>query len=62
MSLELGRKKLELKRVIMAKEELEFAILEREADILRIKSNIENQEKKISEIQKELKNMEVTNG
>lgn len=43
MSLELNRKKLELMRVQVARQEQEFKILEREEEISRLKSAIEIQ-------------------
>lgn len=56
--LEFERKKMELKRVTMAKEELEFAIMERESDIERLRSNILIQEQKINELEEHIKSME----
>jgi len=53
--IELKRKELELRRVEMARAEMEFHILEREADIARLRANIENQDKRIAEIKEELK-------
>ena len=52
--LEITRKKLELSKVKCAKEEMEFKILEREEDINRLRKNIEIQDKRIAEIEKEL--------
>lgn len=55
INLELEKKKLELKRVIYMKEELEFKVLERVAEIERIKENIKIQESKMAELEAELK-------
>jgi hypothetical protein len=52
--IEKRRKKLELARVIYAKEEMELKIMEREADIERIKENIKLQDKKIKELEKDI--------
>jgi hypothetical protein len=50
---ELERKKLELelKKVDCAKEEMELKVLERLAEIDRLKDNIITQEKRINEIE-----------
>ena len=53
-NLEKSRKKLELSRVKYALEEMEFKILEREADIERIKDNIKIQTEKIEELKGEI--------
>lgn len=58
MNLELERKKLELKRVEVAKADMEFTILERMADIERLKKNIQNQETRMKEIQEQISKME----
>lgn len=58
MNLEAEKKKLELKKVETAKAEMEYKILERLADIERIKHNIANQEQAILNIKEELKDME----
>lgn len=55
--IELERKRLELKRVMMAQEEMEFNIMEREADIERLRMNIDLQKKKALEIAEQLKQM-----
>jgi hypothetical protein len=54
MSLEIKKKKLELAKVMCAKQELELKILEREEEILRLMDNIKVQDKKIEELKQEL--------
>lgn len=54
MSLEKKRKELELARVRMARQELEFRIEERMEEMARIRENIEIQIKKEAELNKEL--------
>ena len=51
--LEKKRKEVELIRVRSAKAEMELQIEERYAEIERIKKNIEIQDKRISQLQKE---------
>lgn len=58
MSIEIQRKKLELKRVRMAQEEMEFNILERKADIERLYALVEKQEEKAIELEKFIQTME----
>ena len=58
MNIELERKKLELKRVKMAQEEMEFNILERKADIERLSALVEKQEEKAIELEKLIQTME----
>jgi chromosome segregation ATPase len=53
--LEVKRLKLELKRVDTAKEEMEFRIEERLAEISRLKDNIKIQEAKMAELTAKLK-------
>lgn len=53
--IEKKRLETELLRVTAGKAELELTILEREADIERLRANIENQNKRISEIQEKLR-------
>lgn len=48
--LELAKKEMELKRVILAKEEMHLKILERQEDIERIEKSIVVQEEKIVEL------------
>lgn len=43
MSLDLKKKQLELKRVTIAREEMELKILEREEEIKRLESHIQIQ-------------------
>jgi hypothetical protein len=54
MDLEKERLKIQYKRVKMAKDEMEFKILEREAEIQRIKENISNQDRTLKEIEAKL--------
>ena len=54
MSLEKKRKELELSRVRMARQELEFRIEERMEEIARVRENIEVQKKREAELTKEL--------
>ena len=55
MDLEKKKKELEIKRVLLARDEMEFKIAEREADIMRLKDNIEIQNKRIEELNLEIK-------
>ncbi len=57
-NLEKARKGLELKKVETAKAEMEFKILEREADIERLRENIKNQEARIEELTLEIQGKE----
>lgn len=59
-AFDLARLNLELKRVRLAREELDFKILEREQDIARIKEHIEIQLKREQEIEQKLR--EVSTG
>lgn len=52
--LDKARKKLELMKVKCAKEEMQFKILERQADIDRIKQSINAQDERIKELETEL--------
>jgi hypothetical protein len=54
MSLEKKKKELELAKVKCGKQEMEFKILERLEDIERLKENINIQDKRILELEKEL--------
>jgi uncharacterized coiled-coil protein SlyX len=54
MNLELEKKKLERKKVAIVIDELQFKIMEREADIARIKEQIGLQEIRIEELNKEI--------
>ena len=51
MSLELKRKQLERARVLMARDEMEFQILELDVQVKRIRENILNQEKRAQELE-----------
>jgi hypothetical protein len=53
--LELKRKELELIKVAAARADLEFKILEKEEEIIRIHQHIEAQLKREDEIRAELK-------
>lgn len=57
-NLEYKRKELELVKVSAARAELEFKILEKEDEILRIKQHIQAQLKREEELKVELKNSE----
>ena len=52
--LELKRKRLELSKVRVAREELEFKVEERMEEIKRIQDAIEKQKTKEAELEKEL--------
>ena len=54
MSLDNKKKELELARVKLARQELEFKVEERQEEIERLKVNIEIQLKKEEELQKDL--------
>ncbi len=62
MNLEIERKKLELKRVGVAGDEMRFKILERRQDIERLEDNIEIQEKREKELILQIKEMEKVEG
>lgn len=53
--LDMMKKKLELSKVKCGKEEMEYRILEREADIKRLKDSIIIQDTRINELTNELK-------
>jgi len=55
MSIEYKKKQLELDRVTLAKKELEFRIEERLDEIEKLKEHILVQEKRVKELQEELK-------
>lgn len=57
MNLELKRKKLELARVQMARNELEFKIEEKLHEIERLKDAISAQENKEKELVQEISNL-----
>lgn len=52
--LEKKKKILEIKRVEVAREEMEFRIFERLEEIERLRENIQNQDRRILEIKQEL--------
>lgn len=54
MSLELKKKEMELKRVVMAKEEMQLRIEERLDEIERVNVQIKIQDEAIMKITKEL--------
>jgi len=58
MSLEIERKKMERKRVLLSCDEYKFKILEREEDIRKLKVQIEVQEKRLIEIDEQLSQQE----
>lgn len=52
---ELMKKETERHKVLGAKMEMELKILEREQDIARLKENIINQQKRIEELDEEIR-------
>jgi len=56
-NMEMQKKILELKRVKMAQAEMEFNILQAEADIERLKGLIQKQEEKADELDLAIKAM-----
>ena len=54
IDLEKEKKKLELKRVRFARDEMDFRILERLSDIERLKENMKIQDERIAELELEL--------
>lgn len=54
IDLELERKKLELRRVEMSKDEMGFKIFERQADIERLKKEIEKQTNRVEELKQQI--------
>jgi len=56
-NMEMQKKILELKRVKMAQAEMEFNILQAEADIERLKGLIQKQEEKAAELDLAIKAM-----
>jgi peptidoglycan hydrolase CwlO-like protein len=54
MNLALEKKKLEIKKVETAMLEMEYKVLERLADIERLKENINNQQKTIDRLKEEI--------
>lgn len=53
MTLEEKKKELEIKRVALGVDELELRVLEREADIERLKENITISKNKLKELKGE---------
>jgi len=53
-NLEAAKKRLELNKVKCAKEEMEVRVLEREAEIDRLKKSIAVQDEKILELEKDI--------
>lgn len=60
MNLEVEKRKLNIKRCQVTIDELEYKILERMADIERIKTSIKEQEETINKINKQIS--EIGNG
>lgn len=58
MNLELQKRKLDLQKLETSKLEFEYKVLERLADIDRIKLSIQKQEDAISKVKQEIKKME----
>ena len=54
MNLELEKKKLERKKVSVVVDELLFKIMEREADISRLRDQILIQKERVNELNKEI--------
>ena len=54
-TLELARKQLEREKVLVAKKEMEFKILERLEDIKRLEENIKIQDARAAELEIEIK-------
>ena len=58
MNIEVEKIKLNIRKLETAKAESEFKILEKLADIERVKENIKDQEKAIQKKQEELEQLE----
>lgn len=58
MSIEVKRKKLELSRVQVAREEQEFKIAERQEEIARLEAMIEIQKAKEEQLKQEISEMD----
>jgi D-mannonate dehydratase len=61
MNLELEKKKLDLRKLETSKAEFEYKVLERLADVQRIKDSIAKQDEAIEKIKAEINNMESLN-
>lgn len=61
MNLELEKKKLEKKKVAVAADEKQVKIYERMAEIDRLKNEIEIQNKRVEELDKEILGMQKGN-
>lgn len=57
MSLELKKKEMEMKRVVLAKEEMQLRIEERLDEIERIKSQMQIQDTAIEKIKKQIETL-----
>ncbi len=56
--LDIARKKSEVLKMQAAKADMEFKILEREEEILRLRKNIEIQDEHVLKVSKELADLE----
>jgi len=59
MNLELEKKRLDLQKLETSKLEFEYKVLERLADIDRIKKSIQKQDDAIQKIKEQIKQMEI---
>ncbi len=57
MTLEIKKLEVEKLKVAAAKAEMEMRIYESEENIQRLRTNMENQDKRIEQIEKELKTL-----
>lgn len=60
MSLELKKKEMEIKRVVLAKEEMQLRIEERLDEIERIKQQMVIQDQAVERITKEIETLKAT--
>jgi hypothetical protein len=58
MNIELEKLKLHRQKVDVAKSEMLFKIMEREADVTRLRKDITIQDNKIEELNKEIKELD----
>ena len=58
MNLEVAKKRLDIKKLYTSIDEYEYKILEKMADIERVKGNIEKAKEAIEKYEQELKDME----